>query len=177
MVLSFLAKVVNISFSLWSEFWYMLLSLLFSHLVMSSCLQPDGLQHTRSPCPSPSPEVCPSSCPLHGDAIQPSHPLMPSSPSALNLSQHQGLFQWVGYSHQVTKILEIQFQHQSFQQVFRVDFPSVLFCEVAQSCPTLCNPMDLATGPPGKSLIQSASLCSDIISILSMLLKINKPCF
>ena len=28
-----------------------------------------------------------------GDAIQSSHPLMPSSPSALNLSQHQGLFQ------------------------------------------------------------------------------------
>ena len=27
------------------------------------------------------------------DAIQPSHPLMPSSPSALSLSQHQGLFQ------------------------------------------------------------------------------------
>ena len=30
-----------------------------------------------------------------GDAIQPSHPLLPPSP-ALNLSQHQGLFQWVG---------------------------------------------------------------------------------
>ena len=28
-----------------------------------------------------------------GDAIQPSHPLMPSSPSALSISQHQGLFQ------------------------------------------------------------------------------------
>ena len=28
-----------------------------------------------------------------GDAIQPSHPLSPSSPPALNLSQHQGLFQ------------------------------------------------------------------------------------
>ena len=27
------------------------------------------------------------------DAIQPSHPLSPSSPPALNLSQHQGLFQ------------------------------------------------------------------------------------
>jgi len=27
------------------------------------------------------------------DAVQPSHPLMPSSPSALNLSQHQRLFQ------------------------------------------------------------------------------------
>ena len=31
-----------------------------------------------------------------GDAIQPSHHLSPSSPSVLNLSQHQGLFQWVG---------------------------------------------------------------------------------
>ena len=28
-----------------------------------------------------------------GDVIQPSHPLSPSSPPALNLSQHQGLFQ------------------------------------------------------------------------------------
>ena len=28
-------------------------------------LQPHGLQHTRPPCPSPSPRVCPSSCPLH----------------------------------------------------------------------------------------------------------------
>ena len=27
-----------------------------------------------------------------GDAIQPSHPLSPLSPPALNLSQHQGLF-------------------------------------------------------------------------------------
>ena len=58
-----------------------------------------------------------------GDAIQPSHPLMPSSPSALSLSQHQGLFQWVSCSHQMTKILEFQLQHQSFQRVFGVDFP------------------------------------------------------
>ena len=28
-----------------------------------------------------------------GDAIQPSHPLLSPSPPALNLSQHQGLFQ------------------------------------------------------------------------------------
>ena len=75
---------------------------LFSHLVMSDSLQPHGLQHTRPPGPSPSPEICPSSCPLHGDAIQPSHPLMPSSPSALNLSQHQGLFQCVSCLYQMT---------------------------------------------------------------------------
>ena len=36
-----------------------------------------------------------------GDAIQPSHPLLPSSPSAFNVSQHQGLSQWVSCSHQV----------------------------------------------------------------------------
>ena len=31
-----------------------------------------------------------------GDAIQTSHPLSPPSQPALHLSQHQGLFQWVG---------------------------------------------------------------------------------
>ena len=56
------------------------------------------------------------------DAIQPSHPLSSPSPPALNLSQHQGLFQWVSSSHQVAKVLELQLQHQSFQWVFRVDF-------------------------------------------------------
>ena len=55
-----------------------------------------------------------------GDAIQPSHPLLPSSPPTLNLFQHQSLFQWVGASHQVGKILELQ--HQSFQWIFKVDF-------------------------------------------------------
>ena len=56
-----------------------------------------------------------------GDAIQPSLPLTPFSPSALNLSQYQGLFQWIAYSHQMTKILELKLQHQSFQWIFRVD--------------------------------------------------------
>ena len=41
---------------------------------------------------------------LIGDAIQPFHPLMPSFPSALKLSQKQGLFQWCSCSHQLTKI-------------------------------------------------------------------------
>ena len=50
-----------------------------------------------------------------GDAIQPSHPLLSPSPPAFNLSQHQGLFKWVSSSHQVAKVLEFEFQHQSFQ--------------------------------------------------------------
>ena len=40
-----------------------------------------------------------------GDPIQPSLPLSSSSPRAINLSQHQGLFRWVSSSHQVAKIL------------------------------------------------------------------------
>ena len=48
------------------------------------------------------------------DAIQPSHPLSSPSPIVLNLSQHQGLFQWAGTSSQVAKVLELQLQHQSF---------------------------------------------------------------
>ena len=57
-----------------------------------------------------------------GDAIQSSHPLSSPSPPALNLSQHQGLFQWISYLHQVAKLLELQLQHQSFQWIFRTDF-------------------------------------------------------
>ena len=40
------------------------------------------------------------------DAFQSSHPLSPPSSPALNLSQHQGLFQWVGSSHQVAKSIK-----------------------------------------------------------------------
>ena len=43
-----------------------------------------------------------------GDAIQPSHPLSSSSPSAPNPSQHQSLFQWVNSSHEMAKVLEFQ---------------------------------------------------------------------
>ena len=55
------------------------------------------------------------------DAISLSHSLPPSS-FALNLSQDQGLFQWISCSHQITEILEFQLQHQSFQWLFRIDF-------------------------------------------------------
>ena len=54
------------------------------------------------------------------DAVQPSHPLSSPSP-AFDLSQHQDIFQWVSSSHQVAKVLELQFQHQSFQWTFRTD--------------------------------------------------------
>ena len=77
------------------------------------------------------------------DAIQPSHPLLSPSSLALNLSQHQGLFQSVGSSHQVAKVLVLQLQYLSSQWMKSK-------VSVAQSCPTLCNPMDCS--PPGSSI-------------------------
>ena len=56
-----------------------------------------------------------------GDAIQSSNPLSSPSPPAFNLSQHQGLFQWVSSSYQVAKVLQFQLQHQSFQWTPRTD--------------------------------------------------------
>ena len=44
-----------------------------------------------------------------GNAIQPSYPLLSPSPPAFNLSQHQGLFQWVSSSHQVAKYWSFSF--------------------------------------------------------------------
>ena len=41
------------------------------------------------------------------DAIQPSHLLPSPSPPAFNLSQHQGLFQWISSSHQVLISFEV----------------------------------------------------------------------
>ena len=65
------------------------------------------------------------------DAIQPSHPLSSPYPPAPNPSQHQGLFQWVNYLHEVAKVLEFQLQHQSFQWTpglisFRMDWLDLL---------------------------------------------------
>ena len=91
--------------------------------VVSGSLQTHELKHTRPSCPSPAPGVHPKSG-VHcvGDDIQPTHPLSSPSSPAFNLSQHQGLFQWVNSLHQVAKVLELQLQHQSFQLIFRTDF-------------------------------------------------------
>ena len=52
-----------------------ILLFLFSHSVMSNSLWPHVLQHTRLPCPSPSPGACPNSCPLSWWC----HPMISSS--------------------------------------------------------------------------------------------------
>ena len=89
--------------------------LLFSCSVTSDSLWPHGLQHARLPCPSPSPRDghdAQTHAHRGGDAIQPSHPLSSPSLPAFSLSHHQGLLQWLRSSHQVAKVLELQFQHE-----------------------------------------------------------------
>ena len=60
-------------------FWWWfnegMLSVQFSHSVMSDSLRHHGLQHARLPCPSPTPRTCSNSCPLS----QWCHPTMSSS--------------------------------------------------------------------------------------------------
>ena len=65
---------------------------------MSNSSRPHGLQNARLPCPSPSPRVCSNSRPSsQWWSLTISSSATPFSFS-FNLSQHQGLFQWVGSS-------------------------------------------------------------------------------
>ena len=97
-----------------------ILSVQLSYSVMCDSLWPHGLQHARLPHPSPIPGVYSNSCPFSWWC----HPTISSSgassPPTFNLSQHQGLFQWVSSSHQVAEVLELQCQ--SSQWIFRVDY-------------------------------------------------------
>ena len=92
----------------------------FSSLSQSCpTLQPHELKHARPR--HQLPEFTQTHVRWVSDAIQPSHPLSSPSPPALNISQFQGLFKWVSSSYQVTKRLEFQLQHQSFQWTPRTD--------------------------------------------------------
>ena len=80
-------------------------SVQFSRSVMSDSLSPHAPQHTRPPCPSPTPGIHSNSRP----SSRRCHPAISSSvvpfssfPQSL---PHQSLFQWVNSSHEVTKVL------------------------------------------------------------------------
>ena len=100
---------------------YSFSSVQFSCSVMSDSLRPHGLQHTRPPCPSPTPRAYSNPYPLS----QQCHPTISSSvssfSSAINLSQHPGLFKWISSLNHMAKVLEFQLQNQSFQWMFRTD--------------------------------------------------------
>ena len=90
--------------------------------VTQSCPTPcDSMDCSMPGFPVSLPEFTQTHIHRVSDAIQPSHPLSSPSPPTFNLSQHQGLFQWVSSSHQVAKVLEFQLQHQSFQWTPKTD--------------------------------------------------------
>ena len=75
------------------------------------------------------PEFAPTHVYWVSNALQPSHPLSPPSPLALNLSQHQGLFQWVGTLHQVPKYWSFSISssnERSRLTSFRIDWLDLL---------------------------------------------------
>ena len=90
-----------------------------------------------------------------GDAIQPSHLLLSTSPPSFHLSQHQGLLKWVCSLHQVAKVLEFQLQHQSFQWIFRTDFLWLIW--------SLCSPRDSQESSPTP---QFKTTSSSVLSFL-----------
>ena len=98
--------------------------------VVSDSLQPHESQHTRPPCPSPTPRVHSNSHPSSRwchPAISSSVVPFSSCPQSLPAS---GSFQWVNFLHHVAKVLEFQLQHQSFQWTPRTDLLQWLLNEL-----------------------------------------------
>ena len=74
-----------------------------------------------------------------GDVIQPSHPLSSLSPPALNLSQHQGLFQWVFFLHRWPKYWNFSFNISPCNEhpgliSFRMDWLDLLAVQGTLKC-------------------------------------------
>ena len=121
----------------------------FSVSMLCPTLRPHGLQHTRLPCPSLSPRVCPNKYLLSQWCHLTSHPLSSPSPPASNPSQHQSLYQWVNSLHEVAKVasfLPKNTQDWSPRGVVIVN-TSIKFSWVPRLCPNLCDPM--ACSMPG----------------------------
>ena len=97
-------------------------SVQFSHPVTSDSLRPHRLQHTRPPCPSPTPGACSNSGPLS----QWCHPTISSSVIPFSSCPQSfpaaGSFQMGQFFTSGAKVLEFQLQYQSFQWTPRTDF-------------------------------------------------------
>ena len=103
-----------------------------SSVQLISCVQLFETPWTaaRIPCPSPTPGACSHSCPSSWWC----HPTISSSvlfSSCLQFSQHQGLFQWTSFSHQVAKYWSFNFSISPSNEYsglisFRIDWFNLL---------------------------------------------------
>ena len=86
------------------------------------CMQPQGLKHSRLPCPSPSPGVCSNSCPLSRWC----HPIISSSVtpffSCLQSFLASGSFPIGWLLTSGGQSTGASASHQPFQWIFSVDF-------------------------------------------------------
>ena len=106
-------------------------SVQLSRSLVSDSLRPHEPQHARPPCPSSAPGIYPNLCPLSQWCHPTITPLLSPSPPTLNLFQHQGLFKWVSFSHQVAKVLEFQLHISPSNEYsglisFRIDWLDLL---------------------------------------------------
>ena len=97
-------------------------SVQFTLSVMSSSLWPHGLQHTRLPCPSPTPRACSDSCPLSWWC----HPAISSSvipfSSCLQSFPASESFPMSHFFASGGQSLALQLQHLFVHWKFRTDF-------------------------------------------------------
>ena len=126
---------------------------MFSHAVMSNSLWPQGLQHARPPCPSPSPGVCPSSCPLHWwchSAISPSNESGDQNTGALASASVLPMSQ---FSHSV---MSDSLQSHGLQHA-RLPCPSLTSGACSNLCPSSqwCHPTISSSIIPFSSCLQS----------------------
>ena len=111
----------------------------FSHSVVFNSLKPNGLQHTRLLCPSPTPGACSHACPSNPWC----HPTISSSvvsfPSWFQSFPASGSFEKSQFFASVAIVLELQLQHQSFQWIFRTDFLKIYWMALLAVQGTLKN--------------------------------------
>ena len=133
---------------------YHISSVQFSHSVMSDYLWPHESQHARPPCASPSPGVHQTHVHLVGDAIQPSHPLsplflLPPIPPSIRVFCNESTLcmRWPNYWSFNLSTIPKNTQNMRFRNMYiKADGKmTVQFSSVAQSCPTLCDPMNYST--------------------------------
>ena len=110
----------------------------------SDSLRPQGLQHARPPCPSPTPGVYSNSCPLSRWC----HPTISSSvvpfSSCLQSFQESGFFPMSQFfaSGGLSIGVSAFSPSDEYSGLISFRFPFNQFSSVAQPCSTLCDPMD-----------------------------------
>ena len=99
----FLSFIVSLNWYLW-KLLIQFSSVQFSRSVVSHSLWPHKLQHTRPPCPSPTPRVHPNSCPSSqwwhpaiSSSVVPFSSCLQSLPASESFPMSQ-LFAWGGQS-------------------------------------------------------------------------------